>query len=701
MLVQNDSVKQNNNKDGDPQPIHASVEKQQYPKKKAARSSKHSHASRGSDRPRQKSLNTMFCGCLVSGSECGNTMEHPPLDNNRRLLPTSAIQSMESLSISKNAGSQCFQPSQVSNDSGSIKLQPVVNLPSCALITDALLSQTKRASTVKISAPSNGVKHSGWHSFRFSRKKESNLSKTKQRDSTIRISATRPLKSDISHPEAEQQSETVQSLVFSPLPNQAVLETVNSGEQKAALLGPKSETDKSKKCFVIDLDETLVHSSFKVIEHADFKVGVEIDGVTHRVYVLKRPHVDLFLSTMADLYECVLFTASLAKYADPVADFIDKWHAFRYRLFRESCVYHRGNYVKDLSHLGRPINQVVILDNSPASYMFHASHAVQISSWFDDANDRVLLDLIPYFEKLATQPNVVDFLKNNIPPTPYAAIGTIGLPPGLFTHATFPATTSTGSGKSHDASSIISNIRRPNVSSPLPVSIGDNHPQVSKESSTNLTVSISAENKTQYLTITDAVAVVTKLDPTEVSGPSLNPVLKNNEKSSFSAPLPLTPYVPVTSSSSSVSTTKTLTNNSVQTVASVSNVFTSDEITQPQTSASPGISSLPLTNKLAHIPSTKYSVQSLSMGHKTLLGTYQKKQNPSNKLFGTVSNCFKPTPHIQSIENHHSSSPNKLITPILLPNVTSSTSSGSSTVNVTHSSTSDFTPKINHSIKNQ
>lgn len=326
---------------------------------------------------------------------------------------------------------------------------------------------------------------------------------------------------------------------------------------------------------------------------------------------------------------------------------------------------------------------------------------VQISSWFDDANDRVLLDLIPYFEKLATQPNVVDFLKNNIPPTPYAAIGTIGLPPGLFTQATFPATTSTGSGKSHDTSSIISNIRRPNVSSPLPVSIGDNHPQVSKESSTTLTVSISAENKTQYLTITDAVAVVTKLDPPEVSGPSLNPVLKNNEKSSFSAPLPLTPYVPVTSSSSSVSTTKTLTNNSVQTVASVSNVFTSDEITQPQTSASPGISSSPLTNKLAHIPSTKYSVQSLSMGHKTLLGTYQKKQNPSNKLFGTVSNCFKPTPHIQSIENHHSSSPNKLITPILLPNVTSSTSSGSSTVNVTHSSTSDFTPKINHSIKNQ
>ncbi|KAF5394753.1 hypothetical protein PHET_10327 [Paragonimus heterotremus] len=73
----------------------------------------------------------------------------------------------------------------------------------------------------------------------------------------------------------------------------------------------------------------------------------------------------------------ILFSAHLSlhtKYADPVADFIDKWNAFRYRLFRESYVYHRGNYVKDLSHLGRPINQIVILDNSPASYMFHTHH---------------------------------------------------------------------------------------------------------------------------------------------------------------------------------------------------------------------------------------------------------------------------------------------------------------------------------------
>lgn len=40
---------------------------------------------------------------------------------------------------------------------------------------------------------------------------------------------------------------------------------------------------------------------------------MEIDGTTHQVYVLKRPFVDEFLQKMGELYECVLFTASLAK----------------------------------------------------------------------------------------------------------------------------------------------------------------------------------------------------------------------------------------------------------------------------------------------------------------------------------------------------------------------------------------------------
>ncbi|CAN7999179.1 unnamed protein product [Ixodes pacificus] len=189
------------------------------------------------------------------------------------------------------------------------------------------------------------------------------------------------------------------------------------------LLPPVRHQDLHKICLIIDLDETLVHSSFKPISNADFVVPVEIDGTVHQVYVLKRPYVDEFLQRVGDAYECVLFTASLAKYADPVADLLDKWGVFRSRLFRESCVFYRGNYVKDLGRLGRDLHRVVIIDNSPASYIFHPDNAVPVGSWFDDMSDTELRDLIPFFEKLSKVDDVYSVLRNSNNAAATAATG--------------------------------------------------------------------------------------------------------------------------------------------------------------------------------------------------------------------------------------------------------------------------------------
>jgi CTD small phosphatase-like protein 2 len=38
---------------------------------------------------------------------------------------------------------------------------------------------------------------------------------------------------------------------------------------------------------------------------------------------------------------------------------------FRHRVYRESCLFVEGNYLKDLSVLGRDLARVVIVDNSP------------------------------------------------------------------------------------------------------------------------------------------------------------------------------------------------------------------------------------------------------------------------------------------------------------------------------------------------
>ncbi|ODQ74742.1 hypothetical protein LIPSTDRAFT_37846, partial [Lipomyces starkeyi NRRL Y-11557] len=168
------------------------------------------------------------------------------------------------------------------------------------------------------------------------------------------------------------------------------------------LLAPVADELKGRKCLVLDLDETLVHSSFKYLQQADFVIPVEIEAQYHNVYVIKRPGVDEFMRRVGHLYEVVVFTASVSKYGDPLLDQLDVHKVVHHRLFRESCYNHLGNYVKDLSQLGRPLEDIIILDNSPASYIFHPQHAVPVSSWFSDAHDNELLDLIPFLEDLAS-----------------------------------------------------------------------------------------------------------------------------------------------------------------------------------------------------------------------------------------------------------------------------------------------------------
>ena len=190
-------------------------------------------------------------------------------------------------------------------------------------------------------------------------------------------------------------------------------------DERPRLLPQIHPDDHGKKCLVLDLDETLVHSSFRAVPGADFVIPVQvkrrsvlssilpellclttfctpyllrvqIEDVVHFVYVTKRPGVDEFLLEMAKHYEIVVYTASLNKYADPLLDLLDPHRTIRTRLFRESCVYYDGNYVKDLSLLDRDLSQSIIVDNSPSSYIFHPENAIDCSSFIDDPTDREL-----------------------------------------------------------------------------------------------------------------------------------------------------------------------------------------------------------------------------------------------------------------------------------------------------------------------
>lgn len=191
-----------------------------------------------------------------------------------------------------------------------------------------------------------------------------------------------------------------------------------------ALLPPVTEEYKNKKCLVLDLDETLIHSSFKFISNPDYIVPVEIENQYHNVYVLKRPGVDEFLRKMGELYEIVIFTASVAKYADPVLDILDIHKVINHRLCRDACYNHKGTYVKDLSQLGRNLASTMILDNSPASYIFHTSNAVPVSTWFNDPHDTELTDLIGFLTDLTVIDDVTQVLDTVISSSKHAGPST-------------------------------------------------------------------------------------------------------------------------------------------------------------------------------------------------------------------------------------------------------------------------------------
>ncbi|KAI9776469.1 MAG: Nuclear envelope morphology protein 1 [Geoglossum umbratile] len=170
-----------------------------------------------------------------------------------------------------------------------------------------------------------------------------------------------------------------------------------------------------QKTLILDLDETLIHSLAKggrmgtghmVEVKLNTPVGIgggTVIGPQHPIlyYVHKRPHCDDFLRKVCKWYNLVVFTASVQEYADPVIDWLEQDRKFfRGRYYRQHCTYRNGAYIKDISSIEPDLSKVMIVDNSPMSYIFHEDNAIPIEGWINDPTDNDLLHLIPLLEAL-------------------------------------------------------------------------------------------------------------------------------------------------------------------------------------------------------------------------------------------------------------------------------------------------------------
>ena len=183
----------------------------------------------------------------------------------------------------------------------------------------------------------------------------------------------------------------------------------NKLNPKKLLLPPKPH-NLTKKTLLLDLDETLVHSSFTPFEKNDIVLNVDFEGVMYNIYVLVRPDAELFIKTVAKFYEVVIFTASISKYASPLLDILDKEKNIKYRLYRDQCTFINGIYIKDLKKCNRSLKDLIIVDNSPLAYTFDADNGLPIKTWIEDRDDRELMKLVPILEFLSKTKDVRKFI---------------------------------------------------------------------------------------------------------------------------------------------------------------------------------------------------------------------------------------------------------------------------------------------------
>ena len=99
---------------------------------------------------------------------------------------------------------------------------------------------------------------------------------------------------------------------------------------------------------------------------------------------------------MKPLYEIVIFSFGTYQYVDSVIKIIEKKEKyFEHILYRQHATVNNGEYIKDLSLLGRDLKNIIIVDDIPQVFKLQERNGICIKPFYGDAiTDRNTLKIL-------------------------------------------------------------------------------------------------------------------------------------------------------------------------------------------------------------------------------------------------------------------------------------------------------------------
>ena len=160
-----------------------------------------------------------------------------------------------------------------------------------------------------------------------------------------------------------------------------------------------------KKTLILDLDETLLHSTmFHIDRSPDFELGLA------QAYL--RPGLKVFIRSVFEWFETGIWTAATREYTmDAIARFINDPGRLLFIWSREQCSMRTDKTtgeeyrIKDLSRvlaLGHPVESIIVVDDDIRSWGDYRDNVVLVGKYRGNSEDCDLPLLLSYLEILGS-----------------------------------------------------------------------------------------------------------------------------------------------------------------------------------------------------------------------------------------------------------------------------------------------------------